>query len=423
MATDGNDVVVSAFGAVTPIGVTYEEIERALRTGKSGIRKIHKYDTDSFKVKHAGVPELGNEKIRWPSSGAPVIGDILYVRAALKSLRAHEGFQLDQYEKDRIGCFLGADEPVADVVQITKCILEAEPDATSLEERAKVISRNFRIGDFINYSPVSALKQVQDALGFEGPAFSHIGLCSASLQAIGTGFQAIRRGRLDAAIVGGVSAKISPEHFIGLEAADVIASDGTVPPEERSRPFDKWRSGYIPAEGAVLFVLERKKHVESSGRAPLLRIAGYGASLNASHIVKPHLESREMELSMRRAIRDAGLDATDIDLVNAHGTSTQLNDFHESRAINTVFGRPIPVTANKSIHGHMIAAAGAMETLNCLISSLEGFIPGTINIQHQDPACDVTVVRKTVDARPRNILKNSFGMGGLAATVVLESCS
>ncbi|KZL24689.1 beta-ketoacyl-[acyl-carrier-protein] synthase family protein [Pseudovibrio sp. WM33] len=416
-----DDIVISAFGCVTPIGSSYEEIKSALRGGHSGIREIKKYDTGSFKSKHAFIPKLGNEKIRWPHRGKPVIGDSLYTRTALSALKSHPGYALEQYDPARIGCYLGVDEPVADIVQTINCVVEGEPDATSLDERAAVMERHFRVSDFLNYSPITALKQVRETIEFSGPAFCHLGLCSASLQAIGSGFHALQDNRLDAVVVGGVTAKISPEHLIALEAADVIVTDGTVPPEERSRPFDQRRSGYVPAEGAVFFVLERKSAVEQRGAKPLLKILGYGSSLNAQHIVKPHIDSLDMVLSMRRAIKDSGITPDQINLVNAHGTSTQLNDLHESKAINDVFDHRVPVTANKSLHGHMIAAAGAMETLNTLISSQEGFVPGTINLKSQDPRCDVDVVSESREMAAQTVLKNSFGMGGLAATVILQS--
>ncbi len=416
-----DDIVISAFGCVTPLGSTYDEIKEALEKGRSGIREIKKYDVSSFKSKYAGIPEIGNERICWPHKGTPVIGDILYARTALKALKQHDGFSLEQYRKDKVGCYLGVDEPVADIVQAIKCIRDY-PEVISMARRAKIMSRHFRVSDFLNYSPTAAMKQVRSEIAFSGPAFCHVGLCSASLQAIGSGYQALKDGRLDAVIVGGVSAKISPEHYVGLEAADVIATDDTVPPEERSRPFDQWRSGYVPAEGAVLFILERRVAVENRGSRPLLKIAGYGASLNASHIVKPHTQSLEMILAMKRALGDSGISSDEIDIVNAHGTSTQLNDFHESFAINEIFNRKIPVTANKSMHGHMIAAAGAMETLNSLISTQEGYVPGTINIKRQDPECKVDVVQETRGLKQQTIIKNSFGMGGLAASVILQCC-
>ena len=153
-----------------------------------------------------------------------------------------------------------------------------------------------------------------------------------------------------------------------------------------------------------------------------MSLLGYGSSLAAQHIVTPHLESLEMELCMKRALADAGMVPSQIDLVNAHGTSTVLNDLHESKAIHSVFGENakfVKVTANKSLHGHLIAAAGAMEVLNTLVTINEKCVPGTINLDEQDSRCQLNVVRKTEAADINVVLKNSFGMGGLAASVIL----
>jgi len=415
-------IVISAFGCSTPLGGCYQSVKTALEEGLSGIRRIEKYDTSEFRSKHAGVPTEGNERIRWPSEHGSQIGDIYYADVAIKRLRSHPGFSLEQYDESRVGCFIGADEPVYDMQQ-TFDVVRNLGRAAADTERDDALKRHFKIGDFFNYDPTVVLNRVGRAVSYKGPAVCHLGLCSASLQAIGMGFQALRADRVDAAIVGGVSAKITPEHYIGLEAADVISTDDKFEPTQRSRPFDSWRSGYIPAEGAIFFLLERREAVEQRADATcLLEILGYGASHNAFHIVKPHIESREMILSMTRAIEDAGIGADRVDLVNAHGTSTQLNDFHEAKAINEVLPPGVLVTANKSLHGHLIAAAGAMETLNTLIHLREGFIPGTINVEHQDPQCQVNLVTKTVKAEPQIVLKNSFGMGGLAASMVFKSC-
>ena len=155
-------------------------------------------------------------------------------------------------------------------------------------------------------------------------------------------------------------------------------------------------------------------------RLQLLELVGYGTSTNASHIVKPALDSREMKLSMTRALASAGLCARNISMVNAHGTSTILNDLHESAAICAVLGEQVPVTANKSLHGHMIAAAGAMETLNTLISLRSGFIPGTINLESKDRNCRANVRPFTEPRTVDYCLKNSFGMGGLAASMIFK---
>lgn len=250
---------------------------------------------------------------------------------------------------------------------------------------------------------------------------THVGLCSASLQAIGVGFESIANGRVDAAIVGGISAKVTQEHYVGLESVDVICTDETINGSERTRPFDIKRSGYIPAEGAVLFLLEDYDSAISRGATPLLEIVGFGTSLNATHIVKPAPDSSEMKNSMVRALKSARLSPNEIDLVNAHGTSTVLNDYHESDAICSVLSNSVPVTANKSLHGHLIAAAGAMETLNTLISMNEDIIPGTINIESRDPSCKANIIQETMKSRIEYCMKNSFGMGGLAATIIFKN--
>jgi 3-oxoacyl-[acyl-carrier-protein] synthase II len=247
-----------------------------------------------------------------------------------------------------------------------------------------------------------------------------VGLCSASLQAIGMGMQAIHSGQLDAVIVGGISGKVNPINLARLELMDVISTDLNLDPTKRSRPFDQKRSGFVLAEGAVLFVIEKRNNILQRGDKPLLNLLGYGASLGAEHIVAPHQNSLEMRLAMQRALDSARMSALEVDLINVHGTSTVLNDLHESQAINSVFGNDeVSVTANKSLHGHLIAAAGAMEVLNTLISTQEGFIPGSINCDHQDRQCKINLIKNTINETPNFILKNSFGMGGLAASMLL----
>ncbi len=417
------EVVITAFGCCTPIGSSYQTIKDALISGVSGVRKILKYDTSGFRSQFAGVPIEGNERIKWSTKGSSIIGDIFYTHLAVNNLKKHPGFPHGEYDPHRIGCFIGADEPVPDMQQTINLIYDLVKNQNGGLNKEEIIERHFRISDFFNYDPTVTLNKIAKVIPFTGPAVCHLGLCSASLQAIGIGYESIRNGRIDAAVVGGVSAKITQEHYLGLEASDVISTDNTISPEKRSRPFDLWRSGYIPAEGSVLFMLERRSQVEKRGnRESLLEILGYGSSQNAYHVVKPDEESREMILSMTRAIKDANIKPEEIDLVNAHGTSTILNDIHESIAINTVLGKKVRVTANKSIHGHMIAAAGAMETLNTLISCRDKFIPGSINVERQDPKCPINLITKTVWEQPKIVLKNSFGMGGLAASIIFRAC-
>jgi len=414
-------VGISAFGFSTPLGSDYEAVSISLREGRTGIREILKYDTTSFKSSYGGVPKEGNDAIRWPARTANMIGDVFYTDRAIDRLKRHPAFPANEYRAERIGCFVGADEPVADIQRALEFV-ERQCKPEKSERPSDAERAHFRPGNLLNYDPTIILKRVARALPFSGPAAIHAGLCAASLQAIGMGYLSVLRGRIDAAIVGGVSAKLTPEHFAGLEAVDVICTDERIAPPLRSRPFDTRRSGYVPAEGAVLFLLERVDRIKARGAECLLEIAGYGSSLGASHVVAPHPDSREMTLAMRRALSSAGLEPSEIDLVNAHGTSTVLNDIHEAKAIRDTLPSDVMVTANKSLHGHLIAAAGAMETLNTLIGCREGFIPGTLNLELQDPRCPLNLVTSTVHSRPRHVLKNSFGMGGLASSMIFRSC-
>ncbi|WP_315338157.1 beta-ketoacyl synthase N-terminal-like domain-containing protein [Pseudomonas grimontii] len=338
----------------------------------------------------------------------------------MENLLASVNFEPAVIGEHRIGCFLGVDEPVVDIQQTVNLAYDLTKINGRFSNLDTALEKHFRVQDFIRYDPTNALRTIHSFIAFKGPASVNLGLCSASLQAIGTGLQAIRQGRVDVAIVGGISAKITPEHYIGLESVDIIATDDRLDPTALSRPFEMRRSGYVPAEGAVLFLLESLESCLQGGREPLLELVGYGTSTNASHIVKPALDSREMKLSMTRALANAGLCARNISMVNAHGTSTILNDVHESAAICAVLGEQVPVTANKSLHGHMIAAAGAMETLNTLISLRSGFIPGTINLESKDRSCRANILPFTASHKMDYCMKNSFGMGGLAASMIFK---
>ncbi|UZM14442.1 beta-ketoacyl-[acyl-carrier-protein] synthase family protein [Pseudomonas kielensis] len=411
-------IVISGFGCCTPLGDSYAAIEGALRDGRSGVRKIAKYNTDRFKSRFAGIPALGNFLIE--GERQQFSHDEFYTRAAMDNLLASIHLDPAVIGEHRIGCFLGVDEPVVDIQQTVNLAYDLNKVDGQFSNLDSALERHFRVQDFIRYDPTNALRTIHKFVAFKGPASVHLGLCSASLQAIGAGFQAVRQGRVDVAIVGGISAKITPEHYIGLESVEIIATDDRLDPTALSRPFDTRRSGYLPAEGAVLFLVESLESCLKGGREPLMELVGYGTSTNASHIVKPAPDSREMKLAMTRALTSAGLRVSDIGMVNAHGTATILNDLHESAAICTVLGEQVPVTANKSLHGHMIAAAGAMETLNTLISLRSGFIPGTINLESKDSDCLVNVSPFTVQRSVDYCMKNSFGMGGLAASMVFK---
>ncbi len=418
-------VCISAYGAVTPLGSSLDEISQSLQHGHSGIRAIEKFDTMTFQTKWAGVPELGNRKIRWPREVGQRVcpGEMLYADVAADRLVGHYN-PIDHYPASRIGCVVGVDDPSIDP---QRCIdmtdqLGSEASGQRDAEIKKAIEF-FRISEMMNLDVTSVLRTIHSHVPFAGYSRCHVGLCSASLQALGMAKQAILDGKIDVAIVGGVSAKVNPFNLAQLEAIGAVCTDPLLEGAHRSRPFDSRRSGFMPAEGAVLFVVEKESAIEARGGHNYCRLLGYGASMAAQHIVAPHTESLEMRLCMQRALADSGVLLEDISCVNAHGTSTMLNDFHEAAALEQIFGEVElpPVTATKSLHGHLIAAAGAMEVLGTMASFRDEFIPGVLNLERQDAEIHVPVLSNTRHTRLRNVLKNSFGMGGLAASMVLQN--
>lgn len=417
-------ICLTAYGAVTPLGGSLDEISHALQQGISGIRTIEKFDTKSFQTKWAGVPELGNQAIRWPRAqrGGGRPGELLYAETAIESLVAQFN-PAAHYPAHRIGCVLGIDDPSIDPQRCTEMAAQLGTDGCNNREQLIAKATDyFRVSEMMDLDVTAVLRAISRHVPFSGYARCHVGLCSASLQALGMARQAILDDKIDAAVVGGVSAKVTPFNLAQLEAIGALCTDPLLDGAERCRPFDSRRSGFIPAEGAVLFVMERESAVLARGGTILAFVSGYGASLAAEHVVAPHSQSREMYLCMQRALADAGVAPEHIDLINAHGTSTKLNDYHESQAFEQVFGvgKVPPVTATKSMHGHLIAAAGAMEVLGTIASFRDGFIPGVVNLEQQDEAIQVPVVAKTRPAVLTYVLKNSFGMGGLAASMVLQ---
>lgn len=421
-----SQVCISAIGAVTPLGNSLDEVTDALYEGRSGIKRIDKFPTDSFSTKWAGLPDLGNEAIRWPRAKAGQIvrpGEVLYAETAMGRLLA-EFNPLDTYSASRIGCVIGVDEPAIDIERCSDLVSRLGVDNSG--DREKLIAtaiEHFRISELLDLDVTTVLRAMHRMLPFAGYTRCHLGLCSASLQAIGMAMTAIQEGRIDAAIVGGVSAKVTPLNIAHLEGIGAVCTDSNLAGAERSRPFDSRRSGFMPAEGSVLFVLEREEETRRRGGTVHARLLGYGAALSAEHIVAPHSQDLEMVLCMRRALEAAKIRPEAISCVNAHGTSTKLNDLHESRAIGKVF-RDVPtppVTAAKSLHGHLIASAGAMEVMGVIGSFRDDFIPAIRNLEEIDPDVSVPLVNKRRHGRVDTVLKNSFGMGGLAASLVLQN--
>jgi 3-oxoacyl-[acyl-carrier-protein] synthase II len=269
-----------------------------------------------------------------------------------------------------------------------------------------------------------ANRLITRTLNLSGPSSSNFAACAASTQAIGRAVRDIQAGRVERAIAGGMDSMIHPFGMISFMRLGALTTRNDVP-ARASRPFDKERDGFLIGEGAVVLLLERLELAQARGATILAELVGYGTSLDAHNITAPHPEGLGAALAMARALRDAGLHARDIQYINAHGTGTPLNDSTESRAIARVWGEAgaalPPVSSTKSMTGHLIAAAGVLETAACVAALQGGFLPPSINIEHLDPACAVPVVDapRGVEADLRCVMNNSFGFGGQNASLVL----
>jgi 3-oxoacyl-[acyl-carrier-protein] synthase II len=269
----------------------------------------------------------------------------------------------------------------------------------------------------------NAAVQVSIALGLKGPNFCTTSACSSGSDAIGTAFDMIKHGEVGTMLAGGSESIINPLGFAAFNALKAISTRNDEP-QAASRPFDAERDGFVISEGAAIVVLENLEDALKRGADILAEVVSYGASADAFHVTQPIETGEGAARAMQRALNKAGLDPTAIDYINAHGTSTQLNDKMETRAIKTVFGEHasrIPVSSTKSMLGHMIGGAGVIEALICTLAIRNGIIPPTINQKHPDPDCDLDYVpNKARRAKIDTALSNSFGFGGHNSVLIIK---
>jgi 3-oxoacyl-[acyl-carrier-protein] synthase II len=298
---------------------------------------------------------------------------------------------------------------------------------TTLFEQTKVLieSGPSRVSPFLAPMMISdmAAAQVSITLGIKGLNLCTTSACSSSSDAIGVAYELIRRGDAEAVLAGGSEAIINPLGVTAFSALKAISTRNDAP-KEASRPFDAQRDGFVISEGACILILESLEHARKRGANILAEIIAYGATADAFHITQPDDKGEGAVRAMQLALKKAGLAPTDIDYINAHGTSTPLNDKTETLAIKTVFGEQahrVPVSSTKSMLGHLIGAAGAIETAICIMTIQHGIIPPTINLTHPDPECDLDYVPNVArQAKVTTALSNSFGFGGHNSVLIIR---
>jgi 3-oxoacyl-[acyl-carrier-protein] synthase II len=407
-------VVITGVGAVTPCGGDAESTWSALLAGRSGIAAITHFDAAAYASRIAGEVK-GFEPERWMDrkqvrDGAPFIHLAL---AAAKMAVQSAGFSVDGEAADRAGCIVGVGFGGLGMVE--------ENSGTLRSRGPRRVSPHF-IPAVI---PNLAAGQVAMAHRLRGPSFSTTSACASGAHAIGEAYRMIKHGYIDSALAGGAEATVTGLGVAGFAQMRALSTRNDEP-EKASRPFDRDRDGFVIAEGAGILVLEEREAARVRGATILAEVIGYGASGDAHHLTQPAPEGEGAQRAMRSALADAALAPDQVDYVNAHGTSTDVGDRNELLAIRRVFGERatggLLVSSTKSMTGHLIGAAGAVETIFAALAVARGAVPPTINLDHpiEEAAGMDLVPHRAREARVRVALNNAFGFGGMNACVVLR---
>ena len=409
-------VVVTGVGLVTPVGIGREETWQALLAGRSGIAPITRFDASSFSTRIAGEVK-GFEPTRWIGAreARTTAADLFiqYALAAGAMAMSDAGLTIEGELCERAGCFVGSGMGGLGTIEAAhKSLMEKGP--------RHGISPFFATQLIINL----AAGHLGMKYNAKGPSYAQVSACSSGANAIGDAYRAIQRDEVDVMICGGTEAVVTPLGVGGFCAMRALSTRNDAP-AEASRPFDLDRDGFLLAEGAGILVLEEMEHARRRGAHCYAELSGYGANADAYHVTAPAPEGEGAQRCMRLALKDARLAPSDIDYINAHGTSTKLNDVTETVAIKQVFGehaRRLMVSSTKSMTGHLLGAAGGIEAAFCALALARGQVPPTINYATADPACDLDYVPNTArGARLRHAMSNSFGFGGTNACLVFSA--
>ncbi len=421
-----NRVVVTGLGCVTSLGTSTTQLWDRLLRGESGIGPTTLFNAVNFptriaaEVRNWTIADAGEDPGRWQHHPRQT----LFAVGAAKQAFADAG--LDQFQGDptRLGVYLGAGDVYQDFGQFIQMMDRSlHGDSVDLREFAQAGFEILNPAAESEREPHMAASHLANLFNAQGPNVSSFTACAASSQAVGESAEIIRRGEADVMIAGGTHSLIHTFGVTGLSLLTALSRHNDEP-ARASRPFDRDRDGFVLGEGSALVVLERFEHAVARGAHIYGEISGYGASADAFRITDIHPEGRGAVTCMERALNDARLNPEDIGYINAHGTSTPVNDKVETLAIKRVFGNlayRTPVSSTKSMTGHLLAAAGATELIVCLMALRDNVAPPTINYDTPDRDCDLDYVpNEARDVRCRHILSNSFGFGGQNVALVIS---
>ncbi len=408
-------VLVTGMGVISPVGQTVDEMWSNIRNGVSGIGRITRFDPSRVDAKVAA--EVKNfditKYVEFKESKRMALFTQYAVAAAKQAWADAKLAEYSALNPERVAVVIGTGIGGKDVDdEAYKVLFDRGPSRLSPMVIPKLIANE-------------AAGNVSIVLNAQGAAHTLVTACASGTDAMGYALDMLRAGRADVVVVGGTEATISEYCVGGFCAMKALSTKRNDTPEKACRPFDAERDGFIMGEGSAVLVLETEAHAKARNAKAYVEFAGYGASSDAYHLTAPDPEAAGAARAIRLALADAGIKPEDVDYVNAHGTSTPLNDPMETKAVKTVFGAhayKLKVSSTKSMTGHLLGAAGALESCICSLAIRDGFYPPTINYEHPDPACDLDCVpNKGIAAPMRVAISTSLGFGGHNGVVVFKS--
>jgi 3-oxoacyl-[acyl-carrier-protein] synthase II len=421
-------VVVTGIGVVSPNGIGRRAFSEAIVEGRSGVSYIEGFDTSGLAIKIAGqvkgfdvIPYLGEHK----KSLKLMSRAVRFAVGAAAMAVEDAGLEVGTLDPSRFGVCMGTGITPVDIAELVGPIARGiKPDGSfDLGEFAMARAESIFPLWLLQHLPNMAAAHISILHRAMGPNNTIVTACAAGTQAIGEAFRLIARGDTDVMLAGGCDSRLDPHLLVAYDAMKAV-STSVRPPSEVSRPFDGERDGFVLGEGAAVLVLESLRRAKRRKATIYAEVTGYGSSFDAYGITRPEPEGKGAAISMAAALREAKLDPSGVDYINAHGTSTRLNDLMETVAVKRVFGHratSIPMSSQKSMVGHLIGASGAIEAAATAMSLERGVIPPTINQATPDPECDLDYVPNLAREIPlRHAISNSFGFGGQNASLVMS---
>ena len=405
-------VVITGIGALTPVGKSAPDFWNGLVSGTSGVRNIEHFDTTNFQTKFAAQIEDYNTEDHFERKDGRRLDLVAqYALVATKEAIEDSGLDLEVMDKDRVAVIVGTGIGGMQTFY---------DQAISLHERGPRGVSPFFIPMLI---PDILAGQISIRYGFRGPNFATVSACATGSHNIGTAYDMIRYGQSDYAVTGGAEAPVTQIGVAGFNSMKAMSTRNDAP-EKASRPFDADRDGFVLGEGSGIFILEELETAKARGARIYGEIVGYGYSADAFHITAPDPEGGGVKLAMTNALKAAGIKPTDVDHINMHGTATPLGDLAETNSIKKVFGdhaKSINLNSTKSMHGHTLGAAGAIESIAALLAIYHGTVPPTINLDTPDPECDLNYTANEPEVREiRYAMNNAFGFGGHNTSLIFK---